>query len=183
MKVSAITCPKCGAPSRLNGPDQLFMCERCETLHDIEENTSHLLEYDVVRSGQENNDTQYLPFWKLKSEFTVQSSQAEGFWSLMNKTDSASKRELDIYIPAWDMDPPSFRSWAINLTTKKWNYKMGGRIGRHKRIPATVSKKQAHELADFVVVTIEAEKPGTMQYLDYSLKILDSSVVYIPQTF
>ncbi len=59
---------------------------------------------------------------------------------------------------------------------------MGGRIGRHKRVPATVSRKQAHELADFVVVTIEAEKPGTMQYLDYSLKILDSSVVYIPQT-
>lgn len=182
MKVSAITCPKCGAPSKLNGTDLLFMFERCETLHDIEENTSHMIEYEVVRPDNEDDRTQYLPVWKLKSEFTVNSSQSDGFWSSIYRTDDAGKRELNIFIPAWDTDPASFRSWAINLTTKKWNYRMGGRIGRHKRVPATVSRKQAYELADFVVVTIEAEKPGTMQYLDYSLKILDSSVVYIPQT-
>ena len=182
MKVSAITCPKCGAPSKLNGADHLFMCERCETLHDIEENASHMLECEVVRLDNENDNTQYLPVWKLKSEVTVNSSQSDGFWSSMYRADYASKRALDIFIPAWDTDPASFRSWAINLTTKKWNYKMDGRIGRHKRVPATVSRKQAYELADFVVVTIEAEKPGTMQYLDYSLNILDSSVVYIPQT-
>ena len=58
---------------------------------------------------------------------------------------------------------------------------MGGKIGRHHRVPATISKQQAYELADFVVVTIEAEKPGTLQDLRYNLKILGAEIVYIPQ--
>ena len=35
-------------------------------------------------------------------------------------------------------------------------------------------------MAHFVVITIEAEKPGTLQDLDYSLQVNDARAVYLP---
>lgn len=179
MNISAITCPKCGAPSKLNQNDLLFMCETCETLHYVENNASQVVEYEVVKPDKETENTRYLPFWKLNSEFIVLSSEVSGFWT--SRHNDKNRGKMEIFIPAWDLDPASFRSWAVNLTTKAWTYPMGGKIGRHHRVPATISKQQAYELADFVVVTIEAEKPGTLQDLRYNLKILGAEIVYIPQ--
>jgi hypothetical protein len=36
------------------------------------------------------------------------------------------------------------------------------------------------EMADFLFVTIEAEKPGTLQKLSYDLKVNSKKMVYLP---
>jgi hypothetical protein len=43
-----------------------------------------------------------------------------------------------------------------------------------------ISKQEAAELADFVVVTMEAEQPGVLQKLDYTLTVNDTKLVYLP---
>ena len=47
-------------------------------------------------------------------------------------------------------------------------------------MPATMSRQDARELADFIVVTMEAEKPGVLQRLDYSLIVNGTKMVYLP---
>ena len=43
-----------------------------------------------------------------------------------------------------------------------------------------MKRSEAKEMADFVVVTIEAEKPGVLQSLDYTLTVHDAKLVYMP---
>jgi hypothetical protein len=43
-----------------------------------------------------------------------------------------------------------------------------------------VTKEEANKLANFVVITIEAEKPGVLQNLEYSLEIKDARIIYLP---
>ncbi len=43
-----------------------------------------------------------------------------------------------------------------------------------------MSKEEAMRMADFVIVTMEAERPGTLQTLDYSLQVHDARLVYLP---
>ena len=43
-----------------------------------------------------------------------------------------------------------------------------------------MKQAEALEMADFVVVTIEAEKPGVLQNLDYTLTVHDAKLIYLP---
>jgi hypothetical protein len=53
-------------------------------------------------------------------------------------------------------------------------------FGLVPRLPTVVKQEEAMEMADFVVVTIEAEKPGVLQDLDYTLTVHDAKLVYLP---
>ncbi len=53
-------------------------------------------------------------------------------------------------------------------------------FGNVRRLPGVMPKQEAAQLADFVVVTMEAEQPGVLQQLDYSLTVNDTKLVYLP---
>jgi hypothetical protein len=85
-----------------------------------------------------------------------------------------------IYIPATELDPASFRRMATSLTMNPPKYPTRLNFGNVPRMPAVLTKQEASELADFVVVTMEAEQPGVLQRLDYSLTVNDTKLVYLP---
>ena len=43
--------------------------------------------------------------------------------------------------------------------------------------PCGISVQQ---LADFIVLTFEAEKPGVLQDIDYQVRVNDGTLVYLP---
>jgi len=43
-----------------------------------------------------------------------------------------------------------------------------------------IDAEQAKQLADFIVLTYEAEKPGVLQDIAYEVKVNDSSLLYLP---
>jgi hypothetical protein len=85
-----------------------------------------------------------------------------------------------VYVPATPMDKESFRRMAIDMTTAPPQYRTRLDFAKLERLPTAISKEEATRMADFVLVTIEAEKSGVLQELDYTLTVHDARMVYLP---
>jgi len=183
MKVVQVKCPSCNQAIYSKEKDQLFFCENCKTLH-VRNGGIEKLDFEIADFSQNiQGEKIYVPFWRLYSSFVVRSKQVEGgqmFKLFSWLTGSGDSGNLFIYVPANDVDPGTFKRLSSQFTSSQPRYKTRLDFGGVKRAPAAVSKAEAAELADFVVVTMEAEQPGTLQYLDYSLTVNDSKIVYLP---
>ena len=176
-------CPSCNTPIYSKERDQLFYCDKCNVLHSrdggVERVDFEIAEFNRAMAGEKV----YVPFWRLYCSFVIRSRSVEGghVFRLMSwmKGDDGSGT-LFIYIPAADFEPMTFKRLAIGYTSSSPKYSTRLDFGGIRRMPASMSKEEATELADFVVVTMEAEKPGVLQRLDYSLTVNGSKVVYLP---
>ncbi len=183
MKVVQIVCPSCNRAISMKEPDSLYHCDNCNVMHardgGIERVDFEVAEFNPAAQGQR----MYVPFWRLYCTFTIHSKRVEGgqvfrlaSW-LKGGSDSGT---VFIYIPAAEFDVSTFRRLATGLTTNPPRYATRLNFGGVRRVPTTVSKEEAAQLADFVVVTMEAEKPGVLQALNYTLAVNDTKIVYLP---
>ena len=183
MKVIQVRCPHCSVPIQMKQRDHLFYCQSCGTLHTRDDGVESL-DYEIADIKTSSSASRYyMPFWRLYCDFTVKSKEIKG--GTMFKIASLIKGSSDggslfIFVPASDLDINTFRNWAVRLTTKPPMYATRKDFGGIERMAASVSRKEAEEMADFVAVTLEAEQPGTLQRLDYSLKVNSSKVIYLP---
>lgn len=183
MNVTQVKCPSCNTPIYMKQKDRLFYCEKCNVMHTRDEGVERV-DFEVGEfSPNAQGDRVFMPFWRVYASFQIRSKNVEGgslfklaSW-LKGGNDSGN---LFIYIPASEMDPGSFRRLASQLTSSNPRYATRLNFGGLPRIPVAISKKEAAELADFVVVTMEAEQPGVLQQLDYSLAVNDTKMVYLP---
>jgi len=185
MKVIQVKCPKCGSPILSKQRDLLFLCQQCGALH-VGDGGTTMVDYEIAdfsRTAPAEGRT-YVPFWRMYSHFSILHLESKGGttfklsnWVKGGKGDSG---EIFVFVPASDFDPPTFKRLATLLTTDWPKYSTRLDFGGVPRLPASIRKEEAARLAHFVVITMEAEKPGTLQELEYSLEIKDARIVYLP---
>ena len=183
MKVVQVKCPKCGQPILSKVLDQLFYCDNCRTIHSRNGGVD-VLTYEVAdvrpnTSGQ----ISYFPFWKVWCTFSITDTNvAGGTLYKMSKFMKAGSNTgtLNVFVPASEMEIGMAKQLAMNLTYEPPNFKVRQDFGGRQRMGVTINKKEAEELADFVIVTIEAEKPGVLQSLSYDLKVHEIKLLYLP---
>jgi Zn-finger nucleic acid-binding protein len=183
MRVIQVKCPQCNSPIQQKQKDKIFVCTQCNTVHvrngGIEKLDVEIAEFNATTQGERI----YAPFWRVYATFVVRSKSVEGgtMFRLMQWVKGGSDGgNMFIYIPATELDPASFRRMATTLTTNPPKYPTRLNFANVPRLPALLTKQEANELADFVVVTIEADQPGVLQRLDYNLTINDTKLVYLP---
>ncbi|MBC7081773.1 MAG: hypothetical protein H5T44_05995 [Thermoplasmatales archaeon] len=178
MKVVQVKCPKCKNLFFSKTTDMAFICENCGTLH-IREDEIKIFDYEFWKfSKNMEGEKFYMPFWKINVTINVKESKVVGLMKIANllKGDTG---KMDIYIPAIDCTPDDFRKWSNLLTFDKLNFEIE-KTTKIPRIPLAIGEKEAEKLADFLVLTYEAEKPGVLQYIDYEMKINEKKIVYVP---
>jgi len=185
MNVAQVKCPQCNTPIYSKQKDRLFYCDKCNTLH-IRDGGVERMDYEIAEVNQATaGEKVYAPFWRLYCSLVVRSKSVEG-GTLFKMTQwlrgNSDTGNIFIYVPAWELDANAFKYFASQFTSAQPRYRTRLNFGGVKRVPAIVNKAEAAELADFVVVTMEAEQPGKLQRLDYSLTVNDSKVVYLPFT-
>jgi hypothetical protein len=183
MKVVQVKCPGCGNPIQMKKVDLLFLCDKCGTLH-VRDGGTERLDYEVAEFGRgAHGEKVYMPFWRVYASFVIRSKKVEGGavfrLSRWIKGDSDGG-DLFVYVPAAELDINSFKRLAVDMTVASPRYPTRLDFGGVERLPAAISKAEAIEMAEFVVVTMEAEEPGVLQNLDYSLTVKDAKVVYLP---
>jgi len=185
MRVIQVKCPQCNTAITMKQKDKLFLCQQCNTLH-VRDGGIEKLDYEIAEPNPNaQGEKVYVPFWRVYASVVVRSKSVEGgsLFKMVNWLKGGSDSgSMFIYIPANELDPGSFRRIATQFTTNQQRYRTRLNFSNIPRIPAVMDKKEAAELADFVVVTIEAEQPGVMQRLDYSLTVNDTKLVYLPFT-
>jgi len=184
MRVLQVKCPSCNTPIYSKERDRLFYCEKCNTLH-VRDGGADKVEFEVAEFGKSaaQGERVYLPFWRMYSSFTIHSKSVEGgqlFRLASWLKGGGNSGSLFIYLPATDMETNSMKYWSTTFTANPPRYATRLNFGGVRRLPASMTRDEAKSLADFVVVTMEAEKPGVLQRLDYSLTVNDGKVVYIP---
>jgi len=163
--------------------DRVFYCDKCNVMHTRDEGVERI-DFEIGEfSPSAQGERVFMPFWRIYATLQVRSKQVEGgtmfkmaSW-LKGGSDSGN---LFIYIPATNLDPGNFKQLAMQLTTSNPRYPTRLNFGGINRLPVAITKKEASELADFIIVTIEAEQPGKLQYLDYLLTVNDAKMVYLP---
>ncbi len=184
MKVVQVKCPSCNQAISMKGIDKLFYCDKCNVLHIREGGTPEKVDFEIAEFNQSaQGEKVYMPFWRLYTTFIVRSKNVQGGtifkmsqW-LKGGSDSGN---MFIYIPASELDAGTFKKLATMFTGAAPRYATRLNFGNVKRLPGVMPKLEAAQLADFVVVTMEAEQPGVLQQLDYSLTVNDTKLVYLP---
>ncbi len=184
MRVVQVKCPACNSPIISKQKDRFFHCDKCHVLH-VRDGGTRTVDYEIAEfsTSAPQGERVYVPFWRLYCSFVIRSRSVHGapvfrLASWIKGADDSGN--LFIYVPAADFDPMAFKRIAMDFTVKSPNYRTRLNFGGVRRMPAVMPSEEASELADFVVVTMEAEKPGVLQRLDYSLTVNGSKVVYLP---
>jgi hypothetical protein len=128
-------------------------------------------------------DRIYVPLWRMYSTMVINNVRAEGggFHKLASWfRGGGNSGNLFIWVPASEMEIDRFKGMAVDFTVNPPPYSTRMDFGLVPRLPTVVKRGEAMEMADLVVVTIEAERPGVLQYLDYALTVHDAKLVYLP---
>jgi len=184
MKIVQVKCPSCNQAIQMKEKDKLFYCDKCNVMHIREGGTPERVDFEIAEFNQSaQGERVYMPFWRLYATFIVRSKNVQGgtlFKMAQWLKGGSDSGNMFIYIPACDLDAPSFRRFSTMFTGAAPRYPTRLNFGNVRRLPGVMPKQEAAQLADFVVVTMEAEQPGVLQQLDYSLTVNDTKLVYLP---
>jgi hypothetical protein len=184
MRIVQVKCPSCNQAIMMKEKDKLFYCDKCNVMHIREGGAPVKVDFEIAEfSPNAQGERVYMPFWRLYTTLIVRSKNVEGGtifkmsqW-LKGGSDNGS---MFIYIPAAELDAGTFRKLSTMFTGAAPRYPTRLNFGNVRRLPGILPKDEAAQLADFVVVTMEAEQPGVLQQLDYSLTVNDTKLVYLP---
>jgi hypothetical protein len=167
--------------------DLLLYCPQCGTLH-VRDGGVNVVDYEIAdfsKSAPIQGRT-YVPFWRLNANYVIKNIDSSGGTvrklSEWMKGGAQQGGDIFIFVPAPDFDPPTFKRFAIMFTSNWPKYAVRADFGGFPRLPAVMPKEEASQLANFVVITLEAEKSGVLQFIDYSLEVKDSRIIYLPFT-
>ncbi len=183
MKVVQVKCPQCGLPIQTKVLDQLFYCESCHTLHSRNGGVN-IVPYEIadVRPDLKGQAT-YYPFWRVFCTVNITSSNVAGgtLYKLSKYMQGGGNTgSFNIFVPAAEMEIGSSKQLAMSLTYEPPRYRPRMDFGGRQRLGTNITKEEAADVADFVIVTMEAEKPGVLQSLTYDLKVNDTKLIYLP---
>lgn len=181
-KLVPIKCPGCNNPIYGKFADHLIICPACGTLQ-ARDGIVSVVEYEAgAFTKPADGEKIYLPFWKLGVSYNITSESVSG--GLLGKLTGAGGGTgaggIDMLLPAFSLEPLKFKEIAKALTLQNPRYSAGPLDPAVRREPCTVTVDMTGEMADFLFVTIEAEKPGTLQRLTYDLKVNTRKLVYLP---
>lgn len=181
-KLSPIKCPGCNNPVYSKAIDSVIICPQCGTLQ-ARNGTVSIVEYEAGAFTRAlDGEKVYLPFWKLGVAYNVKSETVKGglLGKLAGTTGKPGEGGIDMMLPAFDLEPLKFKEIAKGLTLQNPAYAAAPLDPAVKRETCKVTVDMTDEMADFLFVTIEAEKPGVLQDLSYDLKVNTRKLVYLP---
>lgn len=182
VRLTAVKCPACGSPIEGKAADLVFLCS-CGVMHTRDEEGTRQMGFTIAKPSTPDAPPQaviYVPFWRLDSDVAIHYTRSEGgFFSKLFGKDWKGGR-VSIYIPAVNWEPGMYKHWASALTSSPPRFNTSPDFGPYEREPVTIDEVEAKQLADFLILTFEAEKPGVLQEIGYEVKVFGTFLVYLP---
>jgi hypothetical protein len=182
VTLKGVNCPACGTALEGKVADRVYLCD-CGVLHTRDDEGVRQIKYIIASPSNPKappSNVIYIPFWRMDSDVVIHYTRSKGgFFSKLFGKDWKGGR-VSIYVPALDWDPVLFKKWASSLTSKPPKISALKDFGPFEREPVTMEETEAKQMADFLILTFEAEKPGVLQEIGYEVKVFDMSLLYVP---
>jgi hypothetical protein len=184
VHLTAVKCPSCGQPIQGKAADRVFLCT-CGVLHTRDDDGTRQLEYAIAPpkpASAPPSAVLYVPFWRLDADVAIHYSRSTGMGGFFNKLFGKDWKggRVSIYVPAVDWDPGTYKRWASTVTSSPPKFKMAQDFGPFEKMPVVIDETEAKQLADFLILTFEAEKSGVLQEMSYEVKVFGTSLLYLP---
>ncbi|MFI5145025.1 MAG: hypothetical protein ACHQJ4_05460 [Ignavibacteria bacterium] len=180
FKLIALKCNSCGSGLTVEVNDYVCYCASCGNGYEIVDDKLVPMEVNFAHPdlpGQ--GEVIYKPFWLMNINVNILSRDASGGF-ISNLFGSSNKTQGDVlfYVPAFWMTIDSVKNIGGTFTMKnpvaspqKYNVKMTG---------FTFSKEDARKIAEFIFLSIEAEKSDTIRNIEYEMNVNSIAVLGIP---
>lgn len=181
FKLVAVKCKSCDSGLTVEVNDSVVYCGSCGNGWEIVKDELQPLEINFAKPLiQGQGEVVYRPFWLVKTYLKINSRDASGGWTstLFGGNTKATEGEVTFYVPAFWMTIESVKNIGGTFTVKnpvaspqKYNVKMTG---------FNYNKADAKKIAEFIFLSIEAEKSDTMRNIDYDMDVKSIEILGIP---
>ena len=180
FKVEAIKCKNCGSGLVVEINDNVTYCSSCGSGFEIINGEFQPIQINFAAAAlKSEGDLVYKPFWLLKSNVNIlERTSSGGIMKNIFGGSSSSSGDIIFYIPAFTCSLDSLKEIASTFTTKnpvaspqKYNVKLTG---------FSYGKEDAKKLAEFILISFEAEKSDMMKTFRYEINFDSCEVLGIP---
>ncbi|MBS1519324.1 MAG: hypothetical protein JSS91_14670 [Bacteroidetes bacterium] len=179
--LEAVRCKNCGSGLTVEVNDNIVYCSSCGSgfeqidgeMKDIEINFAAA----AVRS---EGELIYKPFWLLNTTINITEREASGNFikNLFGGSNDFTGGDILFYIPAFYCKIETMKNLSTKFTLKnpvaspqKYNSRLTG---------FAYGKEDAAKLAEFILISLEAEKSDVIKRFKYEIKINSYSILGIP---
>jgi hypothetical protein len=180
FQIKALKCTSCNGELTVDANDYVAYCSNCGNGYEIVTDKLVPIEVNFAKpllSGQ--GEIVYRPFWLMNLNVNIISRDSSGGW-VSNLFGGSNKTQGDVlfYVPAFWLTIDSVKNIGGTFTMKNpiaspqnYNVKMTG---------FNFSKVDARKIAEFIFLSIEAEKSDTLRDIKYEMKINSVQVLGVP---
>jgi len=180
FKLEAIKCKNCGSGLVVEINDYVTYCGSCGSGFEIVNGELQPIEINFASTViPGNSEVVYKPFWLIKTKVEIlERTSAGGFMKNLFGGSSESSGEIAFYIPAFYCTLDNLKKVATAFTQRnpvaspqKYNAKLTG---------FAYGKEDAKKLAEFLLISFEAEKSDTMKTFRYNIDFNSFEILGIP---
>ncbi len=182
FKLVAVKCKSCDSGLTTEVNDNVVYCASCGNGWEIVDGGLVPIDINFAKPLiQGTGELIYKPFWLVDTYLKIISRDASGGWTTTlfgGGSSNQTEGNVLFYVPAFWMTIESVKNLGGTFTTKnpvaspqKYNVKMTG---------FNFNKEDAKKIAEFIFLSIEAEKSDTMRNIDYDMDVKSIRVLGIP---
>jgi hypothetical protein len=180
FKIVAVKCNNCGSGLVVEFNDYVTYCTSCGSGYEIVDGDLKPIEINFAAAAiKGEGELVYKPFWLIKTNVNIiERTSTGGFLGNIFGSGSTGSGDMVFYIPAFMCSLDSMKEIASKFTSKnpvaspqKYNVKLTG---------FAYGKDDAKKLAEFILISFEAEKSDTMKTFQYEINFNSFEVLGIP---
>jgi hypothetical protein len=180
FRLIAVKCKSCDSGLTVDVNDNIVYCSSCGNGWEIIKDELHPIEIGFAKPIlQGNGELVYKGFWLVDAYVKILSRDSSGGWiSSFFGSDNKTEGNITFYVPAFWLTIESVKNIGSQFTLRnpvpnpeKFNVKITG---------FTFNKDDAKKIAEFIFLSVEAEKNDTIRNINYDLKINSYRVLGIP---
>lgn len=180
FKLEAIKCKNCGSGLVVEINDNVTYCGSCGSGFEIVNGELQPIEINFAATAiPGNSEVIYKPFWIIRTDVEIlERTAAGGFIKNLFGGSSATSGSIVFYIPAFYCKLDSLKNLASAFTQK--NPVASPQKYNAKLIGFAYGKEDAKKLAEFLLISFEAEKSDMMKTFRYNLRFNSFEILGIP---
>lgn len=181
IQIKVIKCANCGSTLNVEINDEITYCISCGSGFELVDGKLCPIEVNFISPLKaQQGELIYKPFWKLEADVTVIDRDAGGGFlkKIFTGNTTGAGGILNFVIPAFDCSIVSLKKLAMYytfqnppLSPQKFSVSLKG---------FSYGRDDARKLAEFTLISFEAEKPDTIRSLRYEIKFLNDSILGMP---
>lgn len=185
LRLVTLKCEKCGSLLNAGPEDVVYYCNNCDTGYELIGDKDELVPVNIdfaVPSPARDGEIIYYPFWVFDANIEISSRDTSGNLGsaigFLKKVLGKDDRPIEkFYVPAFDTSIDNIKKLGLEFTKHQPDFD----TVKKDRITGTrCSSEDAEKLADFIFLSLEAEKPDMMRQITYDLGLSGKKVVGIP---